>query len=431
MDGRVAYIVKQIAAVMVLMLATNLASKAQVRSQTTRLYTPTESERLRRAVNVQNWDDGGELTHFAYLNVSQIFLTEDIHRKGPVSVLEEAPDPKVGAYLVETKDGRKVTLAEYISGDNGIDGFIVLHHGRVVYEAYPRMRSEDKHLLMSVTKAFVGTAVGILEDRGKIDIRRPINDYIQALKGTAWEGIAVRDILEMASGMEGANESYTDPTNKHYQYEASLGWQATTPEMPETVRESETYRYLASLKRLRNPGETWAYTSINTAILGWLLEQVTGQSVAQVLTDEIWAPMGAEADAQMAVNCKGVAVSHGGMAARLRDVARFGLLFTPSSNKTAHTQIISERFLRRILTNGRTDLVTTWVFGPRPDWLDHVAYQWDAVTKSGMLFKGGFGGQILYVAPQKDVVIAHFGTNKTVDDAGPILRLGSMIEELF
>src|SRR4030095_992665 len=58
----------------------------------------------------------------------------------------------------------------------------------------------------------------------------------------------------------------------------------------------------------------------------------------------------------MAVNCKGVAVSHGGMAARLRDVARFGLLFTPSSNKTAHTQIISERFLRRILTNGRTDL---------------------------------------------------------------------------
>ena len=65
--------------------------------------------------------------------------------------------------MVETRDGRKVKLAEYISGDNGIDGFIVLHHGRVVYEAYPRMRPEDKHLLMSVTKAFVGTTVGILE----------------------------------------------------------------------------------------------------------------------------------------------------------------------------------------------------------------------------------------------------------------------------
>jgi len=431
MDGRVAHIAKQIAAVMVLMLATNLATEAQVQSQTTRVYTPTESERLRRAVNAQNWDDGGELTHFTYLHVSQVFLTEDIYRKGAVSILEEAPNPRVGAYTVETKDGRKVTLAEFVSGDNGIDGFIVLHRGRVVYEAYPRMHPEDKHLLMSVTKAFVGTAVGILEDRGKIDIRRPINDYIHALKGTAWEGIAIRDILEMASGMEGANESYTDPRDKHYQYEASVGWQSTTQEMPETVKENETYQYLASLKRLRNPGEAWAYTSINTEILGWLLEEVTGKSVAQVLSDEIWAPMGAEADAQMAVNCKGVAVSHAGMAARLRDVARFGLLFTPSSNKTARAPVISERFLRRILTDGRSDLVKTWVFGPRPDWLDHVAYQWDAVTKDGMFFKGGFGGQILYVAPRKDVVIAYFGTNKTVDDPGPMLHIGSMIDELF
>jgi len=53
------------------------------------------------------------------------------------------------------------------------------------------------------------------------------------------------------------------------------------------------------------------------------------------------------------------------------------------------------------------------------------------VTKSGTFFKGGFGGQLLYVAPQKDVVIAHFGTNKTLDDPGPILHLGSMIEEPF
>jgi hypothetical protein len=83
----------------------------------------------------------------------------------------------------------------------------------------------------------------------------------------------------------------------------------------------------------------------------------------------------------------------------------------------------------RILTNERTDLVTTWHFGPRPD--TTLPTQWDAVPKSGMFFKGGFGGQILYIAPRKDVVIAHFGTNKTVGDTGPILRLGSMIEELF
>jgi CubicO group peptidase (beta-lactamase class C family) len=404
---------------------------AQAPNPAASAYVPTESQRIRRAINLQNWDDGGDLTHYAYLHTSEIFPVAGIHRSGLSSALVEAPNPAVGAYVVETENGPKVTLAEFVAGDHGIDGIIVLHHGRVVYEAYPRMRPDDKHLLMSVTKAFIGTAVGILEDRGRVDIHRPINEYIRALKGTAWEGISVRDILEMASGMEGANESYTDPADKHYQYETSLGWQPMTSEMPESVQSDDTYRYLASLKRLRKPGETWAYTSINTAILGWLLEEVTGKSVAQVLSDEIWAPMGAEADAQMVVSTKGVAVAHAGMQATLRDVARFGLLFTPSWNKTARSPVISEKFLQRILTNGRPNLVETWVFGPRPDWLDHVAYQWDAVTKSGMFFKGGFGGQILYIAPQKDVVIVYFGTNKTVDDPGPVLRLGTLIDTLF
>lgn len=390
-------------------------------AQASSAYVPTEGQRIRRAINLQNWDDGGDLTHYVYLHTSEIFPTADIHRAGPISALVEAPTPAVGAYVVKTENGRKVTLAEFVAANNGIDGIIVLHHGRVVYEAYPRMRPEDKHLLMSVTKAFVGTAVGILEDRGKIDIHRPINDYIRELKGTAWEGITVRDILEMASGMEGANESYTDPADKHYQYEASVGWQPKTPEMPESVREDDTYRYLASLKRLRNPGEAWAYTSINTEVLGWLLEEVTGKSVAQVLSDEIWAPMGAEADAQMVVSSKGVAVSHAGMVATLRDVARFGLLFALSWNKTARTQIISDKFLQRILTQGRPDLSGQ----------AHVAYQWDAVTKNGKFHKGGFGGQLLYIAPQKDVVIVYFGTNKTVDDGGPRLPLGALIDSLF
>lgn len=418
-------------ALMVLLPLANHPRAAQTSSQASSAYVPTENQRIRRAINIQNWDDGGELTHYAYLHMSEVFPTADISRSGPISPLVEAPNPAVGGYVVKTENGHKVTLAEFVAGDNGVDGIIVLHHGRVVYEAYPRMLAGDKHLLMSATKAFIGTAVGILEDRGKIDIHRPINDYIRALKGTAWEGISVRDILEMASGMEGANESYTDPKDKHYQFEASVGWQPKAPEMPESVQADDTYRYLASLKRLRNPGEAWAYTSINTEILGWLLEEVTGKSVAQVLSEEIWAPMGAEADAQIVVSSKGVAIAHAGMVATLRDVARFGLLFTPSWNKTAHSQVISEKFLQRILTNGRPDLVKTWIFGPRPDWLDHVAYQWDAVTKDGMFFKGGFGGQILYIAPQKDVVIVHFGTNKTVEDPGPVLRLGTLIDTLF
>ena len=206
------------------------------------------------------------------------------------------------------------------------------------------MRMQDKHLLASVTKVFIGTAAGILGDRGRIDIRRTVGEYILALKGTPWGQVTIRDVLEMASGMEGSNESYTGPQNKHYQYEASLGWQPTTPEMPESVAQGDTYRYLASLKQIRKPGESWAYTSVNTAILGWLLEEITRKSIADVLSEQIWSEIGAEADAFIVMNKKGVAAAHGGMSTTLRDLARFGLLFTPSWRATSRTQIISDRF---------------------------------------------------------------------------------------
>jgi CubicO group peptidase (beta-lactamase class C family) len=284
---------------------------------------------------------------------------------------------------------------------------------------------------MSVTKAFIGTAVGILEDRGQIDIQRTIGEYVAGLKATPWGQVTIRNALEMASGMEGANESYTDPANKHYQYEASLGWQPTTPEMPESVAQGDTYRYVASLKQVRPQGEAWAYASVNTAVLGWVLEEITNKSIADVLGEEIWSKIGADADALIVVNNKGIAASHGGLITTLRDLARFGLVFTPSWQATSRTQIVSDSFLRRITQNGRPTLVKDWIFGPRPAWLDHVAYQWDAITTSGTFFKGGFGGQILFIAPQKDVVIAHFGTNKSLDDIGPILNLGSFIDDLF
>ncbi len=396
-------------------------------------YTATEAAHLRRSVTLQNWDDGGEVSRFAYLHISEIFPTAVIHRGGPVSPLEEVREPAIGAYIVNRENGLKMTLDEYISEGHSFDGFILLHHGRIVYEKYPRMRREDKHLFMSVTKAFIGTAVGILEDRGQIDIRRPVGDYIAALKGTAWEIISVRDILEMASGMEGdqSHETYSDPATKHYQYEASLGWLPKTPELPDSVREEDTYRFLASLKQIRKPGETWTYTSVNTAILGWLLEEVTGKSIAEVLSDEIWIPMEAESDALICVNRVGIAVAHAGMTATLRDLARFGLLFTPSWNKTTRTRVISENFLRRIVEGGRRGLVKDWIDGPRPNWLDHVAYQWDAVSNKGAFMKGGFGGQFLFVAPHQDVVIAYFGTNENLSPLPLDFIPNTMLEDLF
>lgn len=389
-----------------------------------------EAARLRREVNLENWDDGGERSRFAYLNISQIFPVAVVPRAGPILQMPLDPNPAIGRYVVKTDGGRDVTLDQLLS-DGPFDGLLVVHRGRIVYERYPRMRPEDKHLMFSVTKALVGTAVAILEDRGQLRVDRPIGELIAELQGTAWDKVSVRDVLEMASGIEGAEtgaDAYSDPRHKHYQLEASLGFLPKTDSMPEAVQREETYQYLSTLGRVRPPGSRWVYTSANTVVLGWLLERVTGKTLAEVLSDEIWSHIGAEGDALMAVNRNGIAVAHAGMTATLRDLARFGLLFAHRDGAGEGERVISDHVLRRIIDGGRPQILEP---GSHPAWLTHVAYQWDGVTDKGDFFKGGFAGQLLYVAPRKDVVIAYFGTNESLDSKPPLLPLRQMVEDLF
>jgi CubicO group peptidase (beta-lactamase class C family) len=391
-------------------------------------YTAQEASRLRRETNLENWDDGGERSRFAYLNISQLFPVAVVRRAGEILPLPLEPNPAIGRYVVERHGDQAVTLDELLSS-GPFDGFLVLHRGRIVYERYPRMRPEDKHLLFSVTKALVGTAVAILEDRGQIDIERGVGEVITELKGTAWEKVAIRDVLEMASGIEGVEngpDAYSDPRHKHYQLEASLGWLAKVPEMPDVVQREDTYAYLATLARVREPGVRWEYASLNTAVLAWLLERVTGKPLVDVLTDEIWSRMGAEADALMVVNRNGVAVAHGGLAATLRDLGRFGLLFTRGAQ--GRSSVIQDRVLRRITTGGRPQILESSEHAPGSH---HVAYQWDGVLAQGDFFKGGFGDQLVYVAPRKDVVIAYFATNESLDFKPHLLPLRRMVDDLF
>src|SRR5262249_21999155 len=153
----------------------------------------------------------------------------------------------------DRSNGRAVTLDDAVAGGR-FDGFVVLHRGRIVYERYPRMRAADRHLMFSVTKAFVGMAVALLEEQGKVRLDHSIAEYVPDLKGTAWEPTPVRDVLEMSSGIEtgeAAADPYSDPQNKHYQLEASLGMLPKTPAMSEDVQREETYRYLRTQRRVR------------------------------------------------------------------------------------------------------------------------------------------------------------------------------------
>ena len=140
---------------------------------------------------------------------------------------------------------------------------------------YPRMRPFDKHHWWSTRKGLVGTLVAMLEDEGRIDVQQSVESYVPELKNTAWAGIPVIDILDMASGTSGVEVDDTDAltgeASRYYQYEASVG---NRPRSANTMK--STYDYVAALPRHRPNGEAYEYTTVNTFVLTWLLETVTG-----------------------------------------------------------------------------------------------------------------------------------------------------------
>jgi len=265
--------------------------------------------------------------------------------------------------------------------------------------------------MMSITKAVVLTALAILEDQGKVDLEKPVEQFLPELKGSDWAGTRLRDLVDMRSGMEGSetsNDAYRDPKHKEFQLEATLGWlPRTAPDLPDAARHGDLFGMLRTIKRECNAGEKWAYTSSNTVVIGEIVSRVSGKSLAEVISGLIWSKIGAEHDALLTVNEHGFPMSGAGMSATLRDVARFGVTFT-TNPPAGQSRIISDAIVQRIF-GGRAG-----EGGAKPD--EHgmlpLTYEWDMISDKGELAKGAWAGQLLYINREKDVVIAYFGTNQ-------------------
>lgn len=363
-----------------------------------------------------NLDDDPDLSRFAYLNTPQFFTHAIIRRTGPISELESAPDPSIGKVKVKTHAG-EMSFDEWTQ--NHLDGAIVVLDGKVVYEKYPRMRPDDKHIWWSVSKTIAGTLVGILEEQGLVDVDKPIETYIPQLASSDWKGTPVIDILDMASGMTGLEaddpEAYTDPESPYALFEASLGVQASTPNTM-----ASTYDYIASLKRQKPSGQKAEYTSVNTFVLAWLVEEVTGKPYAEVVSAIFWRNIGAESDALVAISPAGASGAHGYINSTLRDLARYGMLYTPSWDKVTEKEVIPGTLIKRIQQDGRSEIYkdslseTIWD-GYTGEPCLFQTRQFDFVTADGDFAKSGYHGQTLYISPGRDLVVASFATTEKYD----------------
>jgi len=132
-------------------------------------------------------------------------------------------------------------------------------------------------------------------------------------------------------------EAYTNPDSPYALYESSLGYQVPTEKTMKS-----TYEYMTTMERQKPSGQVDEYTSVNTFVLAWLLEDLLDKPFAEIVSELFWSKIGAQADALLGVSAIGAPGASGLISSTLRDLARYGLLYTPSWRVVAREQVIPD-----------------------------------------------------------------------------------------
>ena len=359
-------------------------------------YSVSESYNIHDSINKSRWDIGGRLSHYSFRFMSEFFPAAIIEK--PVTAFRFTEKPVKAIEQIVVKNGKDSFLLDSFLQRLHINSIIVVHKGNVVFERYYSMKPGEQHTLQSITKVLTSTLITQLVNEKKINPELPVATYLPELKHTGWKNITVKNIMNMRSGMIGSEMSenmggLTNPQHPYYTYEEALG---LLPKVDSIV--PSVFDYVGSMKSKIPAGQEAEYNSMNTFILGWIAEKTTGKKYADLISEKIWQPMGASSNAYVCVSDKGVPWMHGGISATLRDLARFGMLYTHSDIRTRKESFISFLQLNEIFNTPALDLGFE-----KFQW----GYQWD-VARDGFLMKGGFGGQALVIHPEKEIVIAYF-----------------------
>ena len=218
--------------------------------------------------------------------------------------------------------------------------------GRIVFEQYPGMREADAHVLASAAKVTASLLVDVFIEEGKIDEQKTLGDYVPEFRGSVWEQIKVIDVMDMSTGLDTVDgpAHFVNPDSviaRMLRAEIGEPYKGNVETMLEVMKEA---------KPTSEPGEYFTYSSTATQALALLAEAVSGQTWAEAFDRRIWSKMGVEGPFQVHLTPDGIAMAHGLLSMRLRDLARFGMLYTPSWHKIAAEQIVTPEILEQTRT---------------------------------------------------------------------------------
>lgn len=340
-----------------------------------------------------------------FSSMEGLFFHTDVKRSGEAAPLVEDKRTLAQAYAWK---GQPKLVVDWLA-QTRTTSFIVMQDGRIADEEYfLGTKPEDKRISWSMAKSFLSAMLGTAVADGRIkSLDDPVDAYVPRLKGTVYEGVKIRNVLNMASGVKFDEdyEAFGSDINKMGRVLALGG---------------SMDDFAVALKaREREQGVARQYTSIDTHIIGMVLRAVTGKDLPQLMAETLWSKLGVESDAVYLTDGYGVAFALGGLNMRSRDYARFGQMMLNYGQANGQ-QIIPADWVKASTAATAPAAAQT---------SDHMGYGyqwWVPVNADDEFYAIGIYGQYIYVNRPARVVIVKTSAHRDFDNDGVG---GSLVEE--
>lgn len=383
-------------------------------------FPPPPDKRVTHA----NWDSP-PFNRWAFQHIREILPTAEV-RRGPGHAARFETDPQDLDDLAFTNhESRPMTLRQALD-QTYTDGFLVLHRGRLVLERYFNDMGEDTlHLSQSVAKSVTAAVAGVLIGRGLLDPESLASDAVPELGRSGYAGATLRHLLDMRSGAR-FSEDYGTPGADVMHEEYICGWKPRPADAPADLP-SCMYDFILTLPKERDHGGPFLYRSIETDVIAWATERVSGTPFPELVSRELWQPLGAERDANYTVDPVGFASADGGFNATLRDYARFGQMYCAGGRFNGR-QILPADFVSDTLAGDPEAFA-----GPYKDIFPRGAYRnqfWIRDVDKAQITARGVFGQLIYIDVPNEIVAVKLSSWPDYLNLGFLLTTLSAIDAI-
>ena len=310
----------------------------------------------------------------------------------PSNTIAAGDNPKIlemGTALPDSFEvaGKPLSVNDYMDQQR-LAGMVILQDGKIRKEEYRRDFDKDgRWTSFSVAKSLVSTLVGAAIKDGFIkSIEDPLTTYIPELEGSGYDGVTVRQLLTMTSGVKW-NEDYADPKSDVALFNNTKPVDGMDPIIV----------YMKTLKNEATPGTRWQYNTGETNLIGVLVAKATGKTLSEYLSEKVWKPYGMGQDAEWLLNEGGKEIGGCCISATVRDYALFGQ-FAMNGGKIGERSVVPDGWFEKAGTKQADIGIDGRGYG----------YQWWTFDDGSFAGQGIFG-QGIFIDPAQKLVIATNG----------------------